>query len=165
MSINKFRFIYKIRILNIIILAIAFAAGCAESRINSSDSDSPYLNVERPYLALKNEHFGGGYTLENGKRSYFAGGEIFNYGRQSAYSATVRVRIYQTNGAAYDDHNIYLGDIAPAKSVVFEEKFEVISPYADSEVTLTYQEESNKINSVVLKPGAKNINNLDKNSY
>lgn len=154
----------KFIILGATILTLAFAAGCVESRINSTDGDSPYLNVERPYLVIKNEHFGGGYTLDNGKRSYFAGGEIFNFGRQSAYSVTIRIRIYQTNGAAYDDHHIYLGDISPAKSAVFDETLEVVSPYGATEVTMTYQDDT-KVNSVLLKPGIKNINNLDKNSY
>ncbi len=144
--------------------AAAFAAGCAESRVNSITTDSPYLNSEKPMLAIKNEHFGGGYTLDNGKRAYFAGGEIFNFGNQPAYSVNIRVRIYGAAGAAYDDHIIRLGDIGPAKSAAFDEKFEAASDYGLSEVTLTYQDDS-KINTMVLKPAVKNINNLDKNSY
>ncbi len=152
------------KILVTIFTVAALISGCAESRINSVTTDSPYLDVEKPMLVIKNEHFGGGYTLENGKRAYFAGGEIFNFGNQPAYSATIRVRIYEKNGGAYDDYNIYLGDIQPAKSAAFDEKYEVISTYGDSEISLTYQDDS-KINTMILKPLVKNINNLDKNSY
>jgi|GEM_PF-4521500 len=149
----------------VLIFLLSFLFGCAESRINSVTTDSPYLDSEKPVLVIKNEHFGGGYTIEGtGKRAFFAGGELFNYGARSAYSVNIRVRIYDANLAACDDHMIYLGDISPAKSASFDEKYEVISTYKDSEIILTYQDDS-KINTMVLKPSTQNINDLDKNSY
>lgn len=143
----------------------ALTLGCMESRIQSVTTDSPYSEAVKPVLVLKNEHFGGGYTVEGkAKRTYFAGGELFNYGGRPAYSPTIRVRIYGANGAAYDDHFIYMGDLWPAKSVVFDETIEVIDTYKGSEITLTYQDET-RVNTMVLKPNGENITNLDKNSY
>jgi len=143
----------------------ALTLGCMESRIQSVTTDSPYSDAVKPVLVLKNEHFGGGYTIAGkAKRTYFAGGEIFNYGGMPAYSPTIRVRIYGANGGAYDDHMISMADIFPAKSVIFDETIEVIDNYKGSEITLTYQDES-RVNTMVLKPNGENITNLDKNSY
>lgn len=148
----------------LIILMFFLTLGCGESRIHSVTSDSPYLNIDSPYLVLKNEHFGGGFTVDNGKRTYFAGGEIWNFGNKDAYSVTIRIRIFQKNGSAYDDFNIYLGDIKATKYVQFNERFEVISPYGYSQIILTYQDDT-KVHTVELNPKVSNINILEKDSY
>lgn len=145
--------------------ALTAAFGCAESRINSVTTDSPYTEADKPMLVLEKEHFGGGYTIEGTqKRTFFAGGELHNFGGEPAYSVNIRVRIKDRTGKEYSDFMIYLGDIGKAKSAVFDEKYEVPGDYSGSEIILTYQD-SQRINSVVLKPGANNINNQDKNSY
>jgi len=144
---------------------LSFMFGCAESRINSVTTDSPYTQADKPMLVLQKEHFGGGYTIEGTKKRTFpAGGEIHNYGAEPAYSAKIRVRIFDASGGAYTDFTIHLGDIGKAKFVAFDETYEVPTDYSGSEIVLTYQD-SQKINSVVLKPNGQNINNQDKNSY
>jgi len=152
-------------IFTVLVATASLTLGCMESKIQSVTTDSPYSDAANPVLVLKNEHFGGGYTIEGtAKRTYFVGGEIFNYGGVAAYSPTIRVRIYGANGSVYDDHVIYMGDILPAKSVIFDETMEVIDNYKGSEITLTYQDDS-RVNTMVLKPNGENITNLDKNSY
>ena len=155
---------------NFIILSLCFIiagaiTGCAESRINSVTTDSPYVANDAPKLVLSGEHFGGGYTIEDtDKRTFFTGGTITNYGNKAAYSVTIRVRILDSTGTVCDDHFIYLNDIWPSKSASFDEKYEVVKNYKGFEAILTYQTED-KIQTVVLKSTTSNINNLEKNTY
>ena len=163
--ISKFLKPKKIFIVSLFLIMAGYVSGCAESSINSVTSDSPYVNIDKPKLVLSGEHFGGGYTVEDtDKRTFFAGGTLTNYGNKSAYSANIRVRILDVNGSVCDDHIINLKDIDPKKSVVFDEKYEVVKNYSGFEAILTYQTED-RAQSVVLNQSTSNINNLEKNTY
>jgi hypothetical protein len=114
------------------------APGCGESVLHSTLVDQPYMAVNEPKLVLKEEHFGGGYKLPDGRKTFFAGGKLSNCGLEDALNVRMKVRMKDGNGPS-QDMEIFLGDVKAHEEVEFNKAYFVTTLEKLDEVIMTYQ--------------------------